>query len=435
MSIRATISLAALKRRGWRRPVESTPHDSFDPDDFDPPLQTRLLILQPTPFCNIDCSYCYLPDRGNRSRMTVETASLAVSRLKDDGLLGDNLTVVWHAGEPLVLPVDFYEAVVVAMGEAAGAGVRVTHSIQTNATLIDDAWCRFFAEHQIRIGVSVDGPADLHDRHRRTRTGKGTHAAAQRGLLALRRHGIDHHAIAVVTAASLEQADAIHAFFRDADIHEVGFNFDEAEGGHGESSLTGRDDAHRAFIEKMLAHMLASRGQFQVRELVSAMRLVAEGVPRYRWRGLSLPDNAQTLPLAFVNVAWNGDFSTFSPELLGQPAPGFGDFILGNVHRGGYLEASREEPFRRLWSEIRRSIDACAAACRYFDYCGGGAPANKLYENGRFDSAETLYCRSMIQRPFEAVLGALEATPPTSVAVAAKECSRAPAGSGRPDGE
>ena len=380
----------------------------LDPADFDPSLRARLLVLQPTPFCNVDCTYCYLPDRTNRARMAPATAATAARRLLDDGLLGDSLTVVWHAGEPLVLPVGYYEEAFAAIAEAASSTCRVSHSIQTNATLIDDAWCDLFRKHRVNVGVSVDGPAALHDRHRRTRGGRGTHEAAMAGLAALRRHGIPHHAIAVVTAESLRQVDEIYRFFRDQRIGDVGFNYDEAEGPHAISSIAAREQEHRVFVERMLDHVIESRWTFQVRELAHAFRLVAEGVPRYRWRGTILPDNGQTVPFALVNVAWNGDFSTFSPELLGQQNRTYSNFVLGNVHACGYLEAARGEAFMRLWNAVLLGTRACEAACPYFDYCGGGAPANKLYENGRIESAETLYCRSMIQRPFEAVLSAVE---------------------------
>jgi uncharacterized protein len=107
-------------------------------------------------------------------------------------------------------------------------------------------------------------------------------------------------------------------------------------------------------------------------------------------------------------VACNGNFSTFSPELLGQRSGEFGDFVLGNVNQEGYLTSAQGERFRRLWSAIHRGAVACRASCAYFSYCGGGAPANKLYENGSFASAETLYCRTMLQRPFDVVLERLE---------------------------
>jgi len=163
---------------------------AFDPGAFEPALQTRLLILQPTPFCNIDCSYCYLPDRGDRSRMTVETVAAVAQRLLEDGLLGPELSVVWHAGEPLAAPPDFYEAAFGVLQQALGAHSELTHCIQTNATLIDERWCELFLRHGVKIGVSIDGPAALHDRHRRTRGGRGTHAQVMRGVALLRRHGI-----------------------------------------------------------------------------------------------------------------------------------------------------------------------------------------------------------------------------------------------------
>jgi uncharacterized protein len=405
----ATIRPDSFKRSyPLRRLVERPRLPAFAAADFEPPLRTRLLILQPTPFCNINCSYCYLPDRNSRDRMETATAYIAARRLADDGLLGDDLTIVWHAGEPLVLPPAYYEDAFAAIKDALGADCDISHSIQTNATLIDDAWCDFFLKHAVKVGVSVDGPEQLHDRSRRTRSGRGTHAKVMRGLAALRRAGIPHHAIAVVTEESLEQADAIHAFFCAQEIHDVGFNFDEAEGVHHTSSIADHEEAHRAFIERMLDHMMESRGQYQVRELACMFRLIAEGVSTYRFRGRSLPENGQTMPFALVSVACNGDFSTFSPELLGQRNQHFANFVLGNVHAVGYYEAARGEAFAKLWEVVQRGVAACESTCAYFDYCGGGAPANKLYENGSIDSAETLYCRSMIQRPFEAALSKIE---------------------------
>ena len=148
--------------------------------DFTPRLRTQLLVLQPTPFCNIDCSYCYLPQRDERSRMDINTVRLAARRLREDGLLADELTVVWHAGEPLVLPPAYYEEAFAVIAEEL-PGTEVTQAVQTNATLISDVWCAFFLKHRVQLGVSVDGPAHLHDRHRRTRQGRGTHAQVLRG--------------------------------------------------------------------------------------------------------------------------------------------------------------------------------------------------------------------------------------------------------------
>lgn len=371
-------------------------------DDFSPPLRTRLLVLQPTPFCNLDCDYCYLPDRGNRARMSLSTLRAAGRTLRDDGLLADEITIVWHAGEPLVLPPTYYEEAFAELAQALGPGVQVTHAMQTNATLIEDVWCRFFARHRVAVGVSVDGPVALHDRHRRTRSGRGTHAAVLRGLQALRAHGLPFHAIAVVTADTLAHADAFYDWFEAQGITELGCNFDEAEGVHAGSSLQGHEAAHQRFMERVLQRSL--QGRVVVRELATARRSLREPLPAWHWRDEVLLENSQVMPLALITVAHNGDFGTFSPELPGQHWPAWGNFVLGNVHRNTYLQALRTPAFSRLWQAVLQGVLACRRQCAYFEVCGGGAPANKLYETGSLASTETLHCRSMIQRPFDAVL-------------------------------
>lgn len=379
----------------------TTAAQAVSADEFVPRLQTQLLVLQATPFCNINCSYCYLPQRDDRSRMDLDTLQTAARRLREDGLAGDELTVVWHAGEPLVLPPAWYEQAFAVLA-AELSGVRVQHALQTNATLIDADWCDLFKRHQVQVGVSVDGPAWLHDLHRRTRRGGGTHAAVVRGMRQLREHGLPFHAIAVVTAASLGDADGFYDWFAEQGVSELGCNFDEAEGAHARSSLAGAEAGHEAFMRRLLQRSLA--GPVVVRELAAARQLLREPLPRWGWRGARWPLNSQVMPLVLLTVLHNGDFGTFSPELPGQPRPEYDNFVLGNVHRGGYLQALRGAGFARLWRDVERGIRCCQQRCAYFEHCGGGAPANKLFENGDLGSAETLHCRSMVKRPFDAVL-------------------------------
>jgi len=104
----------------------------------------------------------------------------------------------------------------------------------------------------------------------------------------------------------------------------------------------------------------------------------------------------------------NGDFSSFSPELIGQESEEFNNFILGNVHKSSFSEAFESAVFKKLYGEIQKGIDKCANTCPYFSFCGGGAPANKYYENGTFDSTETMLCKYSIQIPLEVVTSRLE---------------------------
>ena len=189
----------------------------------------------------------------------------------------------------------------------------------------------------------------------------------------------------------------------------MGYNFDEAEGVHAASSLAAHEAEHEAFLARTLALALQSGGRYRVRELAAALAAVAADPPRYLHAGRSWPLNAQVVPFSIVTVAWNGDFCTFSPEFLGQRQRALRRL---RARQRRQRRLPRRPPsgdaFERLWADVRRGVAACEASCPYFRYCGGGAPANKLYENGSLDSTETLYCRTMIKRPFETVLRALE---------------------------
>ena len=163
----------------------------------------QLLVVQPTPFCNIDCRYCYLPDRTNKAVVAEATLANLFSQVFASGWVEEGVRVVWHAGEPMVLPIDFYRRAFRLIDGLKPPGLSVTHSFQTNGTLIDDAWCEFFAAEQISVGVSIDGPQLLHDINRVTRSGRGTFDRTIAGIRRLRRHGVPFHVISVLSAESL----------------------------------------------------------------------------------------------------------------------------------------------------------------------------------------------------------------------------------------
>ncbi len=342
--------------------------------------------------------------------MALSTMRLAVRRLVDDDLLGDALTVVWHAGEPLVLPASYYEEAFDAIDEELGGTCEVEHSIQTNATLIDDAWCAFLSRRGVRVGVSVDGREEWHDRYRRSRNGKGTHARVRDGMARLRAAGVSFHAIAVVTDASVGEPDAFVDWFASEGFGDVGCNFDEVEGGHSVSSIAGLEVQHSAFFARLLERTAQADSAVQIRELALARMLVERPLPTYRWRDRQWPDNPQVIPFALISVAHDGRFSTFSPELLGQRSGAFGDFAFGNVSTDPYWSAVSNPGFVAAWDAIVRGVMACDDRCAHFGYCGGGSPVNKLYELGDMSGTETLYCRATLKRPFDAVLALAERT-------------------------
>ncbi|MCB9268416.1 MAG: radical SAM protein [Lewinellaceae bacterium] len=159
----------------------------------------ELLILQGSPFCNINCKYCYLPDRMNKRRMARETVEKTIDQLIADQLFGTDVSIVWHAGEPLAVPLAYYQELIPLIRERVPAAVRVRHHLQTNAMLINDEWCAFIKENQIQVGISVDGPQFLNDINRLTRSGKSTFGKVMQGIAYLNEHDINYHAIAVIT--------------------------------------------------------------------------------------------------------------------------------------------------------------------------------------------------------------------------------------------
>ena len=348
----------------------------------------QLLILQPTPFCNIDCDYCYLPNRSSKERMTDEVLGAAIDRVLESGVVGNELTVVWHAGEPLVLGPEWYRHAIELIEKRMPDHVHVTHCIQTNAMLVDDAWCAFLREGKINIGVSVDGPAALHDTRRKTRSGKGTLAPALRGIARLRENNIPFHAITVLTHAALEFPDELHEFYEENGIGRVGFNVEEIEGGHRASSLLAYDAQrrYRAFMRRFLELVDEHHGNPVVREADMAFGML-QGPPSEFVR------DQQNAPWTIVSVAVDGGFATFSPELIGVQSVDYGDFTVGNVLRDSLAAAATSERFRTLVADIDAGVEACRSSCTYFSFCGGGAPANKYFENGSMRSTETLYCR------------------------------------------
>jgi uncharacterized protein len=364
-----------------------------------------LLVIQPTPFCNLDCGYCYLPDRADKARIEPETLERIFAWVFGSGLVRGPFTVVWHAGEPMVLPPAFYAGAIDALERHDRGRVEVSHALQTNATLVDDDWCRFIAERSIRVGVSVDGPAFLNDLRRRTRSGRGTHDRVVAGMRKLREHGIAFHVITVLTAASLDYPDEIYDFYLEHGVRDVGFNVEEIEGPNRTSTLAGvaPDVRYRRFLERFFRLATRPGRELRVREFDSTVAAVLHGGAG------DPPPTQENHPFAILSVDRRGDFTTFSPELLGLSAERYGSFALGNVATHSLAEVLASPAYRAMAGDVAAGIARCRSGCTYFPWCGGGAPGNKVFENGSFDSTETLFCRLTRQAMLDVVVDELAA--------------------------
>jgi uncharacterized protein len=371
----------------------------------DPAIET--LVIQPTPFCNIACTYCYLPHRGDRSLMSDKTLGMVFERVFASRWLGPALSVIWHAGEPMVLPVAYYRDAFDRIERWRPQALNLRHSIQTNGMLITSEWCELIRQHNVGIGVSLDGPRRLHDLHRRTRSGGGTFDRTMAGIHQLRQHGVDFHVITVLSNDSLEDPDGLVDFYISEGIDQVCFNVEESEGDH-RSGLFATPDLRRRFRDFLDRFWRRARQS----ERFSFIREVDAMLPRVLRPEEAVMQNEQVVPFGMLNVACNGDVATFSPELLGLKNADYDDFIIGNVHTHSLEDMRASATLQRMARDIDRGVEACRRTCGYFSVCGGGAPVNKLTENGSFASDRTRFCELTQMVPTDLILDALERVEP-----------------------
>jgi uncharacterized protein len=348
------------------------------------------LVLQPTSFCNIDCRYCYLPQRSRIAIMSEATLEATFRQILGSAHAGSRLLVVWSLGEPLSVPISFYEVAFAIAEKYRAPGTAVGHHFQTNGTLLNDEWCRFIKENGVAIGVSIDGPRELHDANRKTRGGRGTFDQTMRGIGLLQRHEIDFGVISVVGADALDQPDLLFDFYEANGFRRVGLNVEEIDGVNTASSLNrdGVEKRFRQFMRQMFLRLLGSKNVTYLRE--------------YR------PSDAATLAEPFadpnteqrpgiVSVDVDGNFTLLGPELLGAVDADGEPVAVGNFNSDSFSLVLQSMKFRQQMSEVEAGVDACRRSCRYFSICGGGPPSNKFFETGTFASTETLYCRLMCQ--------------------------------------
>jgi uncharacterized protein len=369
-----------------------------------------LLIIQPTSLCNLDCTYCYVPDRLDSRRLPLSLLekllrAVRASRLAEEQ---EELRILWHAGEPLAAGIDFYRQAVDVTEQLVGGRWHVRHSIQTNATLINDEWCDFFRAKQFSIGVSLDGPAHMHDANRKTRGGRGSFDQVMRGIEHLEAHGIGISILCVLTSQSIDHPDEMFRFLLDRGFRQVAFNVEEIEGPNVQSSLlhardglAGARSRYRAFMGR-LAELNRDHGwPLTIREFVSLAQLIEAR----RQSSENVPLVTEQQGGAILTMARDGTVYSWSPELA-SGVPGVPDrFSLGNIRDVASVdEFLVTERARTIQGEINRGVEMCRRECDYFGVCGGGSPGNKFYERGTFAATETLKCALQTQELTEVIL-------------------------------
>ncbi len=365
--------------------------------------EVSIVVIQPTAFCNIGCTYCYLPDRNDRHVLSQATVSRLFTELFASGWASPELTVIWHAGEPLVVAPGFYREAFETIERLRPASVAVRHAFQTNGMLIDTDWCALFREWGVGVGVSIDGPQPLHDAHRKTRRGDGTFDKTIAGIRLLRQENVPFHVITVLSRDSLAMPEELLAFYLSEGIDQICFNIEESEGSHVSALFEGVElrERYQTFLRSFW-HAAQASGK------VRFLREIDQAIPRVFRPNEACSRNIQVEPLAMLNVDSRGNVSSFSPELLGLKNARYEDYLLGNIHTHSLVQIQQACLESAMLRDIRAGVEACARSCEYFSVCGGGAPVNKLFEAGSFAATRTSYCTLTQMVPTDLLLEAFD---------------------------
>lgn len=182
------------------------------------------------PICNLSCAYCFYLEKeslygdGETWRMSDETLEAYVRQyLEAQPETVEEIDFAFQGGEPTLLGIDFFRRVLQLQKKYAPAGMRIHNSLQTNGVLLDDRWGEFLKEHEFLVGLSIDGPINLHDKHRRDKQGRGTFDRVTQAMRCLFRHGVEFNALTCVNRHNADHPVRVYRFLRDAGIEFIQF--------------------------------------------------------------------------------------------------------------------------------------------------------------------------------------------------------------------
>ena len=171
------------------------------------------------PLCNLDCKYCFYLEKeklfptNENFKMTDDVLESYIRQYIEHQDVSE-VSFAWQGGEPTLLGVDFFRKIV-SLQKKYAAGKAITNAIQTNGTLLDDAWGAFLVENQFLVGLSIDGPPKLHDTYRVDKKGGATYARVLGGLRVLKKHRVDFNTLTVVNRVNSRKPLEVYRFLRD----------------------------------------------------------------------------------------------------------------------------------------------------------------------------------------------------------------------------
>lgn len=189
------------------------------------PLRFNMMFKPIGPVCNLNCTYCYYLDKNDmyesHQRMPLE---LLEKIIKEYIETNDSEQIVfdWHGGEPLLLGLDYFKRIVDIQNKYRG-NKNIFNTIQTNATLLDHDFADFFKDYNFLVGVSLDGPQDVHDECRKDKNGRPSFMKVMKGVELLHRYGVDFNTLTTINKASEGKGLEVYKFMKNIGSHYMQF--------------------------------------------------------------------------------------------------------------------------------------------------------------------------------------------------------------------
>lgn len=338
-------------------------------------------------WCNMACEYCFYYQMQRPSHlMSRENLEYLIRETFRANISSPSVNFVWHGGEPLIAGKKFYRNVLKLQKKYNRKGQEIINGLQTNGTLIDEDWARFFKEEKFQIGVSLDGLPQYHDKYRHYQDGKGSFKNVMKGIETLRKYEVPFGIVCVVTSTTVQHAEEMFRFFVDNEIFNIKFSRALARTDSGELlPFAPNPDKYGDFLLQILRLWLEEDNP---RVKITPINEIF----------ISLFRGKSSLECLFSNKCsrfWivnpNGDVHACISEGIGNK------WKFGNIANG--VETIIDSPIFQNFQEIVKELRKPCLKCKWYNICKGGCTIDYELEFP-FLGKRNVLCRSF-QRLFQ----------------------------------
>lgn len=328
-----------------------------------------LLIKPASADCNLRCEYCFYLDHAGFypktriHRMSDEVLERMISSFMSVPM--PQYAFGWQGGEPTMMGLDFFRRAVQLQQKHGSRGTVVANGLQTNATLITDEFAQFLAQYHFLLGVSLDGPAGVHDAHRHYINGRGSHADVLRGIENLKRHNVEFNILVLVNEANVGKAREVYQYLCDNGFYFHQYipcvEFDE-KGEKLPFAITGEQWGD-FLCELYDTWIAADTRQVSIRLFDSVLNYLVDGT--------HVTCNMGRNCRQYFVVEHNGDI--FPCDFFVEK-----DLQLGNVMDTSWEQAADSDIYKRFGRRKAMWNEACEQ-CRHLALCAGDCPKHRYY--------------------------------------------------------